>query len=71
MANSVRSLVKHLDIFFASPILDAKKSGMLPRGRGKIEQVRGKDGQLIPIRRTHGEEYWRIRAGMDQEGEGC
>ena len=70
MANPVRSLAKHLDIFFASPTLEAKMKDIIPKSRGKVEQVIGRDGQKIPIRRvpTKGE-YWKIQT--DQTGEGC
>ena len=63
MANSLKTLSRHLNFFFASPILDMKREGVIERSRSKIETVRGKDGREIPVRKMfHGgpEEgsYW-------------
>jgi len=70
MANPVRSLAKHLNLFFASPVLTDKLKGVLPKGRGKVETVLDKDGNKIPIRRVpQKDEYWNIQT--DQTGEGC
>ena len=70
MANPVRSLVKHLNLFFASPILNAKLDGIIPKSRGEVKTVIGRDGQKIPIRRSPKKgEYWNIQT--DQTGEGC
>ena len=51
MANPYRTLAKHLNIFFASPTLQAKLDGVLIRNRNPVETIRGNDGQLIPVRR--------------------
>tara|TARA_R110000824_G_scaffold58526_1_gene158106 strand:+ start:1078 stop:10002 length:8925 start_codon:yes stop_codon:yes gene_type:complete len=70
MANPVRSLAKHLNLFFASPILNDKLKQVIPRGKGKIQTVIGRDGQKIPIRRVpKKDEYWNVQT--DQTGEGC
>ena len=70
MANPVRSLVKHLNVFFASPTLKAKMDGIIPKSRGEVKTVIGKDGQRIPIRRTPKKgEFWNIQ--RDQTGDGC
>ena len=70
MANPYRSLAKHLNLFFASPILNDKLKDVIPKGRGKVETVIGRDGQKIPIRRVpKKDEYWNIQT--DQTGEGC
>ena len=72
MANPVRSLAKHLNTFFTSPILidKLKTNNVLPKGRSKVETVIGRDGQKIPIRRVpKKDEYWNIQT--DQTGEGC
>jgi len=70
MANPVRSLAKHLNLFFASPILNDKLKNVIPKGRGKVETVIDKDGNKIPIRRApKKDEYWNIQT--DQTGEGC
>ena len=70
MANPVRSLAKHLNLFFASPVLNDKLNNVLPKGRGKVETVIDKDGRKIPIRRVpKKDEYWNIQT--DQTGEGC
>ena len=70
MANPVRSLAKHLNLFFASPMLNDKLNGVLPRGKSQTETVLDKDGNRIPIRRVpKKDEYWNIQ--QDQVGEGC
>ena len=70
MANPVRSLAKHLNLFFASPVLTDKLKGVIPKGRGKVETVLDKDGNKIPIRRVpKKDEYWNIQT--DQTGHGC
>ena len=70
MANPVRSLAKHLNLFFASPMLNDKFNSILPKGRSQTETVIGKDGTKIPIRRVpQKDEYWNIQ--KDQVGEGC
>ena len=70
MANPVRSLAKHLNLFFASPTLNAKLDGIIPKSRGEVKTVIGRDGQKIPIRRTPKKgEFWKIQT--DQTGEGC
>ena len=71
MVNPIRSLVKHMDMFFASPTLNAKLEGIIPKSRGEVKTVIGKDGQKIPIRRGKHKkgEYWEIQT--DQTGEGC
>jgi len=70
MANPVRSLAKHLNLFFASPTLDAKLDGIIPRSRGEVKTVIDKDGNKVPIRRTPKKgEFWKIQT--DQTGEPC
>ena len=70
MANPVRSLAKHLNLFFSSPMLNDKFNSILPKGRSQTETVIGKDGTKIPIRRVpQKDEYWNIQ--KDQVGEGC
>jgi hypothetical protein len=72
MANPVRSLAKHLNTFFTSPILidKLKRGNVLPKSRSKVETFIDKDGNKIPIRRVpQKDEYWKIQT--DQTGEGC
>ena len=70
MANPVRSLVKHMNVFFASPTLNAKLDGIIPKSRGEVKTVIGRDGQQIPIRRQPKKgEFWKIQT--DQTGDGC
>ena len=70
MVNPIRSLVKHMDMFFASPTLNAKLEGIIPKSRGEVKPVIGKDGQKIPIRRSPKTgEFWNLQT--DQTGEGC
>ena len=70
MVNPIRSLVKHMDMFFASPTLNAKLEGIIPKSRGEVKTVIGKDGQKIPIRRSPKKgEFWNLQT--DQTGEGC
>ena len=71
MVNPIRSLVKHMDMFFASPTLNAKLEGIIPKSRGEVKTVIGKDGQKIPIRRSPPKkgEFWNLQT--DQTGEGC
>ena len=68
MANPVRSLAKHLNIFFSSPILDAKLEQTINRSRSPIIKIKGNDGQMIPIRKMAKKgNYWEINS----EGKGC
>ncbi len=70
MANPVRSLAKHLNLFFASPTLNAKLEGILPKSRGEVKTVIDKDGRKIPIRRApKAGEFWDVQT--DQTGGGC
>ena len=70
MINPIRSLAKHMDMFFASPTLTRKLDGILPKSRGEVKTVIDKDGNKIPIRRSPKKgEFWKIQ--VDQTGEGC
>ena len=61
MVNPIRSLVKHMDTFFASPTLNAKLKGIIHKSRGEVKTVIGKDGQKIPIRRSPKKgEFWNL-----------
>ena len=70
MADPVRTLAKHLNVFFASPVLNAKLDKVIDRSRGQIENVKTRDGKEIPLRRVPEKgEYWKIQT--DQTGEPC
>ena len=51
MANPVRSLARHMNIFFASPVLNDMLNGIVPRRRAPLQRIRDKDGEFIEIRR--------------------
>ena len=70
MINPIRSLVKHMDMFFASPTLTNKLDGIIPKTRGEVKTVIDRDGNKVPIRRQPKMgEFWNIQT--DQTGEGC
>jgi len=72
MANTWRSLARHIGTFFGSPLLNAKLDGVLPKSRRSIETIEGNEGEQIPVRRTAKEtvgEFWKF---YDKEqGDGC
>lgn len=70
MANSYRTIAKHLNVFYSSPILIDKLNGVIDNRKSPIQTVRGKDGSLIPFREMpQKDDYWKY--ATDQTGEGC
>jgi len=71
IANSVRTLVKHLNLNYSSPVLIDMLDGIIPKGRSAVQEVKMPDGTLAPIRRGNPEKdsYWKY--AVDQTGEGC
>ena len=70
MANSYRTIAKHLNVFYSSPILIDKMNGVIDNRRSPIQTVRGNDGSLIPVRQeAKKNDYWDW--AKDQTGEGC
>ena len=70
-----KSLSKHLNFFFASPILEAKRNGVIESTRSPIQTVTGKDGQQIPVRKMYNgspedakNNYFEF---ADSNGKGC
>ena len=60
MADPVRTLAKHLNVFFASPVLNAKLDKVIDRSRGQIENVKTRDGKEIISTST---EIWSATNG--------
>jgi hypothetical protein len=70
MANPYRTLAKHLNTFFSSPILIHKLKGVISMNRSKVETVTGPDGTKIPVRRgPKKNEYFNI--APDNTGRDC
>ena len=70
MANPYRTLSKHLNTFFSSPILIHKLKGVISMNRSKVETVTGPDGRKIPVRRgPKKNEYFNI--APDNTGRDC
>tara|TARA_Y100000310_G_scaffold344790_1_gene459538 strand:- start:3111 stop:12080 length:8970 start_codon:yes stop_codon:yes gene_type:complete len=71
MANSVRTLAKHLNLNFADPMLNDMLNDVIDKRRSPIEEIKLPDGTLVPIRKGKPEKdsYWQI--ATDQTGEGC
>ena len=73
MANVIKTLSKHLNFFFASPILTMKRKGVIQQTRSIIQTVKGKDGREIPVRKMFNgkpEEgtYFEFADGVNPKG---
>ena len=73
MANAIKTLSKHLNFFFASPILTMKRKGVIQQTRSIIQTVKGKDGREIPVRKMFNgrpEEgtYFEFADGVNPKG---
>jgi hypothetical protein len=71
MANPVRSLAKHMNIFFASPVLNDMLNGIVRRKRAPLQRVRDKDGKFIEIGRGGPEKGAFWKHNPEQKGEPC
>ena len=71
MANPVRSLSRHMNIFFASPILNDMLNGIIKRRRAPLQKVRTKDGKFIEIRRGGPEKDSYFKHNPDTKGDPC
>jgi len=70
MAIPYRTLAKHLNVFFSSPVLLDKLNGVINNSRSPIQYIKGKDGELRPIKqKAEKDDYWLI--SKDQTGESC
>ena len=56
MANSVRSLAKHLDVNFTSPLLLDMLNQVVPTIKGPMRTIQGNDGTSIPVRKGSNDE---------------
>ena len=66
--NNLRSIAKHMNIHFASPILDMQLNGIDKLYQEKVIGVEGSHGEDIPIRRTNSK---KKKWSDMQEEAGC
>ena len=75
LANSARTMARHIGVFWADPVLNARLEGVIKTARPRIRVIEGPEGEKIPVRNENARaqrgvgQYSKSKRGVD--GEGC